>query len=1426
MSQQGITSPSGAPSTGGSSSSWQNPTTASQQQTSQPSDSSRKQRAEDEDLAMGGQSPGHDTVPLGQSTLKDVVGDAKVGEDVEVQGSMPAPSSADRTQPLTGGPAMIEAREDISEGSSGSRLRVNEKISFPSKAAQLRETIQARRQVEAARKAEADKAAVTGQAAGPRPEKRDRAPSLNAQIDSSKKAKSDLPPPEAMDVDMRQEPAKKRATSFDNLHRQNLRCAVQIESNAIMGNPFESSEGFDIKFKLDPGRYGQPSVGFDFRISKDGTPLVDAKGNTKSDNNSFSMKWEPGVKIGGEWMMEYLQIAPAQNPTTANMLKNTYPEHIKNLCEKNPGIAHKLLCAVFKSNVHETQHVDLDWPLALKTSDRDAAHANLKSMFLSPNPSYRVTVWFLLPTATMERFFEGGAQLLIDAVEEHTPPFYQYLDENDKPMLGFDMPSIDAIGNGMYRTRTGAQRGAKVTAQKGPSYYNFPKVASWDSLKTFNVSYGVPVVRDMQYAKGVHATIEEGWHGVFIQRMPVLDFGGKDANPNKDVWSRSVIVGVRLNRDPTTGLKDVAPPVGSNILFDFYNGSQKEGREHQTIKENICFGRVDNLGGKAWLQATGTDFCVIMTRPRGLKLGSDKKPVNKKTLPFAKLDVKVDRTAAVRDLAAFAKFCDEEYEPALLDRLRLAFVSDPSKTSEKVDLTVGPAHKKSEDNKQKYQRIVADLKAMGETNASQDAALQAATRMHSRIAVVQGPPGAGKTRTLRNKLISLVKVGHKAVCVASSNVAVDTDAQAVWTALSLEERKTYRCLRLETHGAEKAQRLAKVGYADYTGEELKEEKHAEYRVAPEAEDNPAIRNGLDKILMEYVDRESYAEAMLQKYDDVNQAYKAIENYDALKRSNVATAMTLDYRIWQITEADRRQAEKDYEAAKNDMAPEEFSRMFNNGQISLNHFDKSARYRDCMQEFIRRKGKFNLRERTMLEDEFDHMVERVLAETDILFTTASNCGGTLLKDSKSFVPTVIFCDEAGQISIPSLCVPLTTFTKWEGLFLFGDVQQLEPTALSGNLNEFHANAKVSPLALLAMKKFRSYLLDTQYRMAPSISKFPRVQFYDGKGLKDSWYVQQDNAVRKAVHKLFLSYGVKGDNNNGSEYVVVDVPKGCSLVEQNGTSLVNHANADIVVDIVENMITTCVVSPSDLKIISYYQGQRRLIRKKINQKPWSKEVKDNIDIEISTVDAFQSRECRVVIVDTVAAKDSMQIQQTNEPGEEPDDEDDTGGEDYIKVGAVTAHVKSPKRLNLAMTRGQDATVVVCQTALLSSAAKKERGKQYNAISNMVADATERHCLLEVDIEDAHPDSIAKRERMGREELEMRQREAKKQNFRFVSAARRNWRDLQGSPATPLAEQLPLYRKGAQHTTRPIGNPELVAQADRFDEQRRISLKLVRR
>ena len=83
------------------------------------------------------------------------------------------------------------------------------------------------------------------------------------------------------------------------------------------------------------------------------------------------------------------------------------------------------------------------------------------------------------------------------------------------------------------------------------------------------------------------------------------------------------------------------------------------------------------------------------------------------------------------------------------------------------------------------------------------------------------------------------------------------------------------------------------------------------------------------------------------------------------------------------------------------------------------------------------------------------------------------------------------------------------------------------------------------------------------MNPARSRFPREQSYDNKGLLDADVVKMDNEVRQAMRQIFYDIGVTGDSGHGSEYVVVSVRHGRSRVEYNGTSLVNHANADVIV-----------------------------------------------------------------------------------------------------------------------------------------------------------------------------------------------------------------------------------------------------------------------
>lgn len=198
--------------------------------------------------------------------------------------------------------------------------------------------------------------------------------------------------------------------------------------------------------------------------------------------------------------MEKFITFKAQNPPSPKYLERTFPQHIKKLCKggRNKEKAPKLLCAAFRSNVHKSTAVDTNWPLALKNKDSSAVHANLKRMYEAEDSSYNVLMWSLCPYATFERWNVNYIDQLVTAVRERIPPFYQYMDENNKPMIDFNLPSIKEIGNGMYARYPKDQEGeTKVAARRPVTFLNFPKTVTWDSIKTFHISYRGPVVYDI-----------------------------------------------------------------------------------------------------------------------------------------------------------------------------------------------------------------------------------------------------------------------------------------------------------------------------------------------------------------------------------------------------------------------------------------------------------------------------------------------------------------------------------------------------------------------------------------------------------------------------------------------------------------------------------------------------------------------------------------------------------------------------------------------------------------------------------------------------------------------------------------------------------------------------------------------------------------
>ena len=1214
-------------------------------------------------------------------------------------------------------------------------------------------------------------------------------------------------------------------------------CCVQVglTEELIIGSTQRAKLGYSVRVYLDGGKYGEPAVTLEIKINTTGKDL----GKDKYDK-TCTVTWEPGVMVDGQWMMEDAAwVSPRQlestvkDPTRRELIEETcFPAEVRATL-RSKWEKGNIMLFKFQSNVPKSTEWDPHWTDQLAREDANSVNSAMTGLFNTRHTSAQVAIFFVAQQAGATRVGDHILDYLVDATAKHLPPLVQYMDEQMKPILDYSLPSVDGIGTGMYvnyptKPTPSGQRVRDVASKK--MFHNFPLRHNWNKISSFAIIQGVPVVREMQHARGLHEPLEKSWHHIFLQTLPVFQSDGRaiklDSKMDHSFWA-----GVRMTRDPVTGLKEDIPKPGTTVLLDINNADGNN--PHVRDPKGFWYGRVQ-VKGRVWHQTNGTDFCIFVTKPRTSKIRGEKfysknRMLDNSKLLLARLEVRTNLTPQIRNLNAFKKFCDEDFHGALLDEMRLALWAEPNRADPDTfaDLTLGPQGKTSAENRRKYMQHVDEVTATASLNASQESVLRSPCKMRRNITCVTGPAGAGKSKTITNEMIGLTKIGHKILLVAGSNVAVDANAVATWSAMSTDQRSgpnAIKLLRLETDAAEKAARLSKMSYADYAG--IPEEQlgnPSEYAEPESAQDNPAIRNTLERIVSEFASREKALETCLQQYKDVNEAYQAVKKIDTLRKSNVPVATTLDYRIWEIVDKCRRDAEAKYAAARETMGPEEFSKLYNASEISMEQFDDCAKYRTYMSNYMKNRGKLTGTERTAFETEHDHLVSQVLKETDILFTTCSNAGGELLTSDNTFSPTMIFCDEASQVSIPEICVPLTTFTKWECLVLVGDSLQFNPTVTSTVVNEFGPNARLSPLALLQEKGFPTILLDEQYRMAPALSQFPRAQFYDGKGLKDSQKVKSDNDVRETIRGWTLQIpDVHGYKGKGTEYLVVDIPYGCSRQEPNGTSLVNYANATVVIIIIERLLKEKAIKPSMFKVLCYYEGQVRLINRMIRE---DLESDENVKkaIVVTTVDSFRGKEGQIVILDTVVARDLLLSYVGKPAGKKPATEtpndssdDDSGQESEIRWASVPKHVRDQNRLHIGLTRGIDSTIVLCQTGLLRSTAKFARGKRYNCLVNMVSDAANRKCLAVNRQLDMHPDAVHYRESAGVTDAELARREDEQENPDFVKQCIGYWKSSCRRKQPSAFNKPDIYHTSKGDTTRPIGNRELAARADKHDKE----------
>ncbi|XP_057430060.1 uncharacterized protein LOC130723122 [Lotus japonicus] len=322
---------------------------------------------------------------------------------------------------------------------------------------------------------------------------------------------------------------------------------------------------------------------------------------------------------------------------------------------------------------------------------------------------------------------------------------------------------------------------------------------------------------------------------------------------------------------------------------------------------------------------------------------------------------------------------------------------------------------------------------------------------------------------------------------------------------------------------------------------------------------------------------------------------------------------------------------------------------------------------------------SLRDTLILPDFFDENTIKSFCfkRCRMIFCTAASSARLHAEELDRLEMLVV--DEAAQLKECESNIPLQ-LPGLRHVVLIGDEKQL-PALVKSEISDKagFGRSLFERLVLLGHKK---HLLNVQYRMHPSISLFPNMEFYDNQIL-DSPSVRQRSYEKQFLHgDMFKSYSF------------INVAFGQDELDE-ATSRKNMVEVAVVSEIVLNLFKESASRKQTVSVgvISPYKAQVDAIQDALRKRIGG-DVGNNFSVKVSTVDGFQGGEEDVIILSTVR---------------------------YNTMGYV-GFISNAQRTNVALTRARYCLWVVGNgETLMNSGSVWER---------LVRDATARGCFHNAD------------------------------------------------------------------------------------------------
>nr|8FTH_A Chain A, 5'-3' RNA helicase-like protein [Thermochaetoides thermophila DSM 1495] len=243
-------------------------------------------------------------------------------------------------------------------------------------------------------------------------------------------------------------------------------------------------------------------------------------------------------------------------------------------------------------------------------------------------------------------------------------------------------------------------------------------------------------------------------------------------------------------------------------------------------------------------------------------------------------------------------------------------------------------------------------------------------------------------------------------------------------------------------------------------------------------------------------------------------------------------------------------------------------------------------------------------------------QEILDKAQVLCATLSGSGHEMFKNLNVEFETVII-DEAAQCVELSALIPLKYGCN--KCILVGDPKQLPPTVLSQSAAKYGYDQSL----FVRMQKNHPkdvHLLDMQYRMHPEISRFPSKEFYEGllQDGADMARLRLQPWHQSVLLGPYRFFDVKGSQERG--------PKNQSLVNEEEVKVAMQLYMRFRSDYRDIDLT------GKIGIITPYKAQLQRLRQKFVER-YGESITEQI--EFNTTDAFQGRECEIIIFSCVRA-----------------------------------------------------------------------------------------------------------------------------------------------------------------------------------------------